>query len=440
MLRLIQSVVLAAALAVGFASTAGAQDAPKKQRKATGTLSEGTYRQLERVQELIAKNKNSEALEKAGALLERAGNDYEKAIVHQTMAFIYVQQNNFKAALKAFETAVNLDALPQQPYEQMLFNLAQLYFQDNQSEKAASTLERYFAEATLPPPADAHILLASVYSDRKRFKDALAQVDLALSKVKEPKESWLQLKLALHYELKQFSQCAEVLVRLVGLAPNKEDYWKQLSSVLFEIKNDKDSLAVLALADRQGFLDQENEVRNLANIYFLLDIPAKAAATLQTGLDKKVLKPDEKTLTMLGDGWTMAREYDKAEAAFKQAAQYSDKGEIYFRLGQIYIEDERWKAAVEALEKAINKGGLKKTGDAWFLAGVAAFNAKDRARAEAAFSKAMNYEESRNNATQWLSHVRDLAAQEAQAAETAKALAEAKAAAAAEAAKKAAKN
>lgn len=405
----ILGLLLSAAMMAAVPALGHAQSAPaKKERKATGTLSESTYRQLERIHELIAKNRNAEALEKLTGLLDRAGNDYEKAVVHQTAAFVYVSQNNYKAAIKAFETALQLDALPQQPYEQMLYNVAQLYFQDGQTEKAVTVLERYFDEATVAPPADAHILLASVYADRKRFRDALPQVDQALSKVKEPKESWLQLKLALHYELKQFPQCAEVLVRLIQIAPQKEDYWKQLSSVFFDIKQDKESLAVLALAERQGFLDTETEIRNLASIYLLLDIPLKAAGVLQRGLDRKILKADEKTLSLLGDAWTMAREYDKAEPVLKQAAAVADKGDIYFRLGQIYIEDERWKLALEMMEKAQAKGGLKKPGEAAFLEGVAAFNAGNRARAIGALQRAMNYDESRNNAAQWLSHVRNM--------------------------------
>lgn len=407
------AVLLSVAMLAAMPQPGHAQDAPaKKQRKATGTLSESAYRQLERIHELIAKDRNTEAMERLGAMMERSGNDYEKAIVYQTAAFVHVSQNNYKAAIKAFETAVQLDALPQQPYEQMMFNLAQLYFQDNQTEKAAALLERYFAEATIAPPADAHILLASVYADRKRYRDALPQVDQAIAMAKEPKESWLQLKLALHYELKQFPQCAEVLVQLVQLAPQKEDYWKQLSSVFFEIKRDRESLAVLALAERQGYLDTEGEIRNLANVYLLLEIPYKAAAILQQGLDRKVLKADEKTLSLLGDAWTMAREYDKAEPVLKRAASVADKGDIYFRLGQIYIEDERWKPALEMLEKAQAKGGLKKPGEAAFLEGVAAFNAGNRARAVDALLRAMNHDDSRNNAAQWLGHVRSLEAQE----------------------------
>lgn len=418
-------------LAVAPVSTASAQGAQKKERKASGTLSEGTYRQLERIHDLIGKNKNSEALEKAQALVDRVGNDYEKAVVRQTMAFIYISQNNYKAAIAAFEEALKLDALPQQPYEQMLYNVAQLYFQDGQTDRTIQRMEAYFAEAMTPPVADAHILLASAYAERKRFADALPQVDTALSKVKEPKESWLQLKLALHYELKQFPQCAEVLLRLVSLVPAKEDYWKQLSSILFEIQKDKESLAVLALAERQGFLDTESELRNLANIYLLLNIPYKAAEILERGLEQKILKADEKILQLTGDAWTMAREYGKAEVVLKRAATLSDSGETYYRLGQIFVEDERWKDALDALDKAQAKG-VKRMGDAAYLEGVAAFQAGNRKRAIESLRKAQNYDASRNAASQWLNHIAQIEEAEAQAALAAAA---AKAAAAEDAAK-----
>ena len=65
---------------------------------------------------------------------------------------------------------------------------------------------------------DAHILLASMYTDRKQWRDALKHTDLAVVKARPPKESWLQLKLALHNELREFQRCAEVLVHLIAMA------------------------------------------------------------------------------------------------------------------------------------------------------------------------------------------------------------------------------
>jgi tetratricopeptide (TPR) repeat protein len=255
-------------------------------------------------------------------------------------------------------------------------------------------------------------MLASAYVEKKRFRDALPQVDTALGKVKTPKESWLQLKLAIHYELKQYPQCAEVLVSLIAVAPVKEDYWKQLSSILFEIKRDQESLAVLALAERRGFIDDDREIRNLANVYLLLDIPLKAAQLIEKGLESKAVKEDEKIYTTLSDAWILARELDKAEKALLRAAAISDRGDNYYRLGQIYVEDEKWKQALDALDKA-QKKGLTKVSEAAFLTGVAAFNAGQTDRAKASLRKALNDDDTRKMASQWLAHIEQLEAEAA---------------------------
>jgi tetratricopeptide (TPR) repeat protein len=401
----------AVALAPAFAQKA-TPTPPKKERKATGSLSESTYRQLERIQTLMAENKNAEAEAKIIEMLGRVSSDYEKALLYQTQGFLYAAQGNYKKAIPPFELAVKLDALPQQPYEQMLLALGQLLYSDGQMDKAIARLEQYVAESINPTSADAHIMLASAYVEKKRFRDALPQVDTALGKVKTPKESWLQLKLAIHYELKQYPQCAEVLVSLIAVAPVKEDYWKQLSSILFEIKRDQESLAVLALAERRGFIDDDREIRNLANVYLLLDIPLKAAQLIEKGLESKAVKEDEKIYTTLSDAWILARELDKAEKALLRAAAISDRGDNYYRLGQIYVEDEKWKQALDALDKA-QKKGLTKVSEAAFLTGVAAFNAGQTDRAKASLRKALNDDDTRKMASQWLAHIEQLEAEAA---------------------------
>ena len=126
---------------------------------------------------------------------------------------------------------------------------------------------------------------------------------------------------------------AEVLVHLVGLAPMKQEYWKQLSSMLLEIKKDPEALATLVLADRRGLIDEEHEFRNLSSMYMFLQIPLKAAQVLERGFAAKKVEPTERNFETLANAWLTAREWEKAEAAMASAAQVSDKGELYKRLG-----------------------------------------------------------------------------------------------------------
>ncbi len=410
--------VLLAAGALAWCGAALAQSAPtleqvqaqqraceakKPPRKSNGTISEGTYRKLERVIDSISKNEYAESEKKLKEMLENSRGGYEKAVLNQTLAFVYASTNRNALAIKAFEEAIATEAMPQQPHEQMVLNVAQLYVADNKWDKGIKFLNDYMAEACNPAP-EAHILLASAYAEQKKFRDSLFHADMALLKAKEPKESWLQLKLALHYELKEIPKCAEVLVQLLGLVPTKETYWKQLSGILFEIKKDPEALAVLALAERRGYVNEDAEFRNLANLYMYLQIPFKAGSVLQRGVDEKLVPATEKNMEFLGNAWLAAREYKKAQVAMRRAAEVSDKGELWKRLGHIFIEDEQWKSAMEALVRAKQKG-VKEPGDLAFLTGVVAVELKQWKTAEAALREAMNHEKTAKAAAQWLAHL-----------------------------------
>ncbi len=381
-------------------------EARRPPRKSNGTISELTYRRLERIMAMISKEKYSEAEPKLNELVAEAKGEYEKAVVLQTLAFVYASTKRERQSIKAFEQAIATNSLPQQTHEQMMFNVAQLYLAEGMYDEGMARLRTYLAESC-NPIADAHVQLAAVHAEKKQWRDSLKQIDLALVKAKAPKEAWLQLKLALHYELKEYPRCAEVLVHMIALNPIKEEYWKQLSGMLLEIRKDPEALAAVSLAERRGFVDEEGEYKNLANLYMYMQIPLKAANLLERGFAQKQLPATEKNLEMLANAWIMAREYDKAESAMARAAQASDKGELFKRLGQIQIANENYKGALESFRKAQQKGGLKDPGEAAFLLGVAAFNLKQFELAEKSLRAAMQHEKSAKLAGEWLNHLQE---------------------------------
>lgn len=376
----------------------------RKPTRRAGTIGEVTYRRMERILVAVGKNEYAESEQKLIELAGGGSGDYEKAVVLQTLAYVYAMQNKYGKAIDAYEQALATNALPLQVHEQMMFNVAQMYMSDNKFDKGQQVLTRYMQESCNPVP-EAHISLAIIHADKKQFRESLKHADLALIKSKTPREAWLQLKLALHFELKEMARCAEVLVHLIALAPMKETYFKQLHGVLTEIKKDHEALAVLALAERRGFLDEESELRNLYNMYMFMEIPLKAANVLDRGITQKQVQATEKNLESLANAWLAAREYDKAEVAMARAAQASDKGELYKLLGQIQMESENWKGALESLQKARKKGNLKNPGEAAFLAGVCAVQLKQWKTAEAALREAMQHEKTAKMAAEWLNHL-----------------------------------
>ncbi|MES2825285.1 MAG: tetratricopeptide repeat protein [Pseudomonadota bacterium] len=378
-----------------------APDCPKEEQKDGTELSEDTYSTVQSATELLGKQKYAEAIEKLAKVADK-GSDYEKALVNYNLGLAYSSKEDFKSAVNAFAKALSTDSLPRANREQLRYNLGQLYIVTSQFDEGIKTLQTYVTTTCGTVPAEAHIFLANALSERKRYAEALPQIELAVGKAKEIKEQWLQMKLAISYELKDYKTAADSLVQLIVKFPQKPDYWKQLSSVLYEGKSEPESLAVLALAERQGFLQKPAEIKNLFSVYMMLESPYKAGTLLETAIAKNTLPADETNLSSLSDAWINARESVKAETTLKQLASMSDKGDYYYKLGAMYGDNERWQDSKGMLTKALQKGGLKRTGDVWMRLAVANYGMKDNESTIAALQKASSFDESRNQAGEWL--------------------------------------
>ncbi|HEY6123182.1 MAG TPA: hypothetical protein VIV63_00910, partial [Steroidobacteraceae bacterium] len=94
-----------------------------------------------------------------------------------------------------------------------------------------------------------------------------------------------------------------------------------------------------------------------------------------------------------------------AEAALKKLAAMADRGEYYFKLGAMYGDNEQWSDSRQALERAVQKGGLKRPGEAWMRIAVANYNLSNVPGTQAALQQAMKFDESRKQAGEWLKYL-----------------------------------
>jgi tetratricopeptide (TPR) repeat protein len=365
----------------------------------------GSYRAIEFAIEALA-NDDYSAAEQRLLDISDGSEAYERAIVYQTLGFVYSQQGPLKRALEAFREALETNALPRAEHANLTHNVGQIYIADEQFELGVEFIARYLEIACEPPPATAHMLLANAHAQLEQYEPALLQVDLALDKTDEPLESWLQLKLALHYELADLDACVDTLITLIAMTPESNEYWKQLSGILLQNDNTEDSLAVLALAERQGLLKTERDLKGIANIYVSLDIPYKAGVLLREGLDNGTIEATADNLKYLSDVWIAAHEWDSAEGALRRAASLSSEGDLWARLAQVQIEKEAWQEAKETLSRAVN-AGVSDMGQTQYLLGIAAYEAGDTRTAEGALTEASRYPEFASQSRQWLQHIQD---------------------------------
>ena len=100
------------------------------------------------------------------------------------------------------------------------------------------------------------------------------------------------------------------------------------------------------------------------------ELSHKISSILEKELDSGRIKDEEKNWEQLANAWLSAREWNKAIPPLKKAAEMSEDGELFLRLGQTFMQEENWKEAEENIKYAIKKGDLDNPGRAWLLLGI----------------------------------------------------------------------
>jgi tetratricopeptide (TPR) repeat protein len=338
---------------------------------------------------------------------KKALNSYELANVYNLYAFIYYSREDYANALKSYEKVVAQPDIPIAMEVNTKFTIAQLYFVQEQWQKGINALLDWF-KVTESPNANAYVLLAQGYYQTKDYNKALFNVEKAIQMYKEkgklPKEQWYNLARFLYFEKNDVNKTVDVLEELLKYYPKKQ-YWVQISHMYGEQKKEKQQLAAMETAYVQGMLDKGTEQVTMAYLYLNADVPYKAAKVMDKGLKSESIEGKSKNWEIAGNSWRQAQEIDKAIPAMEEAAARSDKGELYARLGNVYLDGDQFKKAITAINKGLSRGGVKRPDTARLVLGMAYFNDKQYAKAREAFQAAGRDERSAKYAGQWLQYM-----------------------------------
>lgn len=367
-------------------------------------LTEKTYKALNVAQELIAADKYGEAETQLKNLLGKVKDkSYEMAVVQQTLGYLYSSQEQYKKASDYFQTALDANALPDKVMHNLRYNLAQLLLADEQYNKGIVMLESWM-KAEAEPPTSAYVLMASAYYRLKEYKQVIKHITTAIDNDDSAKEAWYQLLLSANLELKQYKAAIKVLETLITLYPYQQNYWNQLTALYLQQNKEFTALAVRMLSQRLE-LGNGKTLISLADMYRYLQIPYKSAQLLAEGLDKGTIASDFDNLARLADSWLAAKEFEQAVTILEKVAKLDDSGESDFKHGRVLIGIEQWQQAVQPLKLSLNKLSGKRIGAASLLLGMAYFYTDDLAAAKTMFTKAVDYENERKQAGQWLRHI-----------------------------------
>jgi tetratricopeptide (TPR) repeat protein len=383
----------------------------RKPAGSVGLMSEPQSKKITRYSEMLADEKYAEA--KAGLVAMTAKlnerDAYVLGVIYQLLGHIESSQGNYTQAANYFKKAIDFDSLPNTTHFQMMLSHAQLLMLNEDHAGGLKALEDYMAVVDEIPDS-AFAIKANAHAQLEQYREGKAAIKQAIQLSDNPKETWYQLLLAMHSELSEYKEMADVLRILVGMSPNKKTYWMQLHSVLFTLKEDKQSLAVWEMAYRKNLFDKESDYLQLFKLYSYNSLPYKAANVLQTALDDEKVESNFKNWKQVGAVWYEAKELKKALSAYERASAFATDGDMDLTRSYLYLDLEQWANAVESITSALQKGGLddNKTGNAWLMLGMSQASLKNYAKARTAFNNAIKFEKSRNNAQQWLSHLTTL--------------------------------
>ncbi len=394
---------------VGF-STAVAQKKEKPKGRKTEAMSQSAYEAIIKSQEFMEADQWSSALQTINSLLSRQGSlkGIDIATAYKFRGYVYAGQENYAAAAKDFETAINTGALADWDMLDMRYNLAQLYLGMEQYNKAILNLELWFRDAE-NPGAQAMFLAAQAYALVRRMNEAENYADRGVRKMEEVgevRESWYRVASVIYMQREKYSKAQPILEKLIRGWSDKKEYYIQLSGIYQERGRERDSFAVLALAYDNKLALTSDEIVRVAQLYRLYDYPYKAAKIVEKEINAGRVKKNKKNWEELGNAWFQSREMKKAVQPLTNAAGMAKDGDIYLRLCQTHASDEAWSRAARDCNKAINKGGLKTNGGlAYQLLAIARYEEGDREGAMKAFDKCQDWERTEKDCRTWYRYV-----------------------------------
>lgn len=357
-----------------------------------------------------------EALDKVNQVLARELNGYDESTAREIRATLYFQLDNPQGSLRDFIRILEIDELPFERLREMRFNVAQIYFQQEDYPQTIRYLRQYIEEDDgAKRDSNVWYILAISYAQLDDYPSARVPAENAVQFDQEQDKKNYELLNLIYSELELTTERVDLLETMLDLFPEEADYWVQLAGIYNILDRERDTFSTLEIAYELGFIDTESQIIALAQYYSRFGNPYRGGKLVEQEMTAGRVRRTLQNLELLSQLWSMAREQRNAIESLGAAARLSESGELYYRLGQSYLMDEQFPRAVENLRAALRQGGLseKERGDIYLLIGSSLFNidgetTEGRMAARRAYAEAAKITTSRPTAVLWLQYIDEL--------------------------------
>jgi tetratricopeptide (TPR) repeat protein len=364
------------ALMPAYAAAPAKKPEPPKVRKEVGIpLSDA-------LKLLTANDLDGATVKVVQADLVQMKTPFEEYSVSEYLGAIAIKKKDFMAATVAFNRQVASGGVPDEKKAGMYDTAMKLNFQYGMDYP--KVIQDGMELQKLQPLDDTNylVLIQSYYNTMDYPNAAVAAKAEIAAKVAsgtKPSEDVLGLLLNAQIKSKDEAGARQTLEQFATVS-KKPEVWEQVMD--------------FALG-AQGITDHQ-----LLNLYRLAvivgtmkdtDYAAMATVDLQNGLPaeaKSVMTKGNKTGELLDQANQLVGRDQQALPSLAAEAAKQTNGEIDVKLGESYFSYGRFDEAAAAIQKGIEKGGLKDAADAQTTLGIVLLAAGKRPEALAAFDKA----------------------------------------------------
>lgn len=424
---------LVCALAVPCSNITYAADEPVRE------LEESTRTALEKLQPLVdAKNWDAALSLISGLRAKAKPESFDMALLTDIEAKILLQKGDYPKVIAPWETTLRLtdkhNYLSPANVQDIVYYLAQIYYQEATSSKVPAVQKQHFAKAVDylkrwmanterpdrdPTRQEAQLFYANVlYNqavidanniDMELLSQSEAEVQKALQMSARPKDTLYLILLAITQQKGDMVRLAELLELLVKMTPAKQDYWAQLAGVYLNLANDEkdprqakeyNTRAILAIERAQalGFMKTPKENYTLVGIYFNVGQFGRATEILHAGLgDGSIESKLENWELLIYSYQQVDRPLQAVEAAKEGAKKFPESGRLEYQAAQIYYSLNQPEESYKLLEAAIDKGGFEKPAAVYGFLAYVCWELNKLEEAAAAVDQALSFPDGKSD-------------------------------------------
>ncbi|HEY8540312.1 MAG TPA: tetratricopeptide repeat protein [Steroidobacteraceae bacterium] len=393
MLRSVLAVALigtaAAGMSMGFVTAAGAAEQGGQQ------FSPGVAKALKAAQDATKKGQWNVALEKIKEAQAQSGKTaYDEYQIDNFLAYVLYSQKKIGEAAVVYERMLNSGMMPANEVETRTKSLAQMFFTLKQYDKAIKYSKQLYDKN--PNQQDVALVLGQAYYLSNDCKNAVAVMNGLVTRTERagrtPDEDWLRLVYDCQGKLNDKAGVIEALKKLVR-HHNKPDDWSNLLSNVRGKGSDRVDLGYFRLMREAGVLKRDRDYFEFAQLAMdekVGNAPAEAVQIIQEGIDKGILKSDDKAQQGRYDRLFQAAK-QRAQAMQQQLPQLAkqteaaENGQADVALGQAYLGAGNYDAAIQALQRGIKRGGVTDVDEAQIDLGYAYLKKGQKDQARQAF-------------------------------------------------------